>query len=350
ERKLHQSAAAERDMKIFETLAKDPESGPYPLQHLFEYLDQRTSLPSKSRAEIDLAELTQEAKAHPDNPRSLYLLAEAHLKLGQADEARQTVAQLDQLSGGDARTMLGAGVLLARYRLYPEAIQHFQAALAADPGSDDARYNLAVAYDQTHDDPRALEVLGQASPSAQKDDAYLSLLGDVDAHLGRTAEAIRIFQQATEANPDNDGHYLSLAFAELRAGDADAARAALGRGRDRIPDSGRIMWGLGVLSALAGDNAKAEASFQRAIDLLPEWQSAYSALGTFYFETGQIAKARQTLSRYQELFPHGLLKVASIQKTLEQASSQPPAPPRALSSQGREQFLGIALLLADEAP
>ena len=104
-----------------------------------------------------------------------------------------------------------------------------------------------------------------------------------------------------------------------------------------------------MLSALEGDNAQAEASFQRAIDLMPEWQSGYSALGTFYFETGQIEKARETLDRYQKLFPQGLLNVSTIQQTLAQAPAQSIVP-SALSPQGRQQFLAIALVLADATP
>ncbi|HEV2494528.1 MAG TPA: tetratricopeptide repeat protein [Terriglobia bacterium] len=348
ERTLHQTQAAERDMKIFETLARDPKPGPYPFQHLFDYLSQRTALPEKSQAELDLAELQQEAKRHSENPRNLYLLAEAYLKLGQADEARKVVEQLDQLSGGDARTMLGTGVLLARYRLYSEAIRHFQAALTADPTSDDARYNLATTYFQMRDYPHALEMMQKVSPQAQ-DDAYLSLLGDIDTHLGRTAEAIHIFEQATQGNPDNDLNYLSLGLAQLGAGDAGAARQALSRGLVRIPDSGHILWGMGVLSVFEGENAKAEAYFKRAVELLPEWQGGYSALGTFYYQTGQVDKARETLDRYQKLFPHGMLNVSRIQQTL-QAAALKPQPPQTLSSEGRHQFLGIALALADETP
>src|SRR5207249_4507111 len=156
-------------------------------------LSQRSGLPESNRAEVELRELRQQVERHPENPRDLYLLAEAHLKLGQADDARKAVQKLDRLSGGDARTMLGAGVLLARYRIYPEAIRHFQAALAADPASDDAKYNLAAAYFQLHDYARALEMVEQVSEPARNDDSYLSLLGDIDAHLGRTAEAVRIF-------------------------------------------------------------------------------------------------------------------------------------------------------------
>ena|SRR3989440_6298031 len=76
---------------------------------------------------------------------------------------------------GDFRTLLGEGVLLAEFRLYPAAIRHFEDAVRANPASDEARYNLANAQFQNHEEAQALESLQQASPEAQKDDSYLAL-------------------------------------------------------------------------------------------------------------------------------------------------------------------------------
>src|SRR6266446_3439102 len=39
ERSLHQMEAAQRDLNVFQTLSKDSSPGPYPYQHLFDYLD-----------------------------------------------------------------------------------------------------------------------------------------------------------------------------------------------------------------------------------------------------------------------------------------------------------------------
>lgn len=41
ERNLHQAEASERDMKVFVTLSKNPQPGPYPLQNFFAYLRPR---------------------------------------------------------------------------------------------------------------------------------------------------------------------------------------------------------------------------------------------------------------------------------------------------------------------
>jgi tetratricopeptide (TPR) repeat protein len=349
ERNLHQAEAAQRDMKVFETLSKDPGSQSYPFQHLFDYLNQRVALSTQQKAQTDLRDLLAEVQRHPDRPRNLYLLAEAYLNLGQMEQARKAVAQLDELSGGDFRTALGVGVLLARFHLYPDAIQHFQDAVTADPSSDEAKYNLADAYFQTHEYAKALEILKQASVQAENDDAYLALLGDTYSHLGRTAEAVQIFQKAITRNPDNDQYYLLLALTQMRAGEVAAAGEALRQGMQHIADSGALYWGMGVLAVLHGDNRDAEAYLRKAVDLRPSRQSGYSALGIFYYETGQFAEARQTLQRYKELFPHGALDVSRIEQALDSSASRhQPNQVAELAPQARRQFLQAALALADQ--
>src|SRR6266550_5714707 len=79
ERNLHQAEASERDMKVFVTLSKNPQPGPYPLQNFFAYLNRRGNLSPEQRKDADLHEVEAEVREHPENPRSLYLLAEAYL-------------------------------------------------------------------------------------------------------------------------------------------------------------------------------------------------------------------------------------------------------------------------------
>src|SRR5580704_8824777 len=129
ERNLGQTEAAERDLSVFQTLSKNAAPGPYPYQNLFDYVDNRTTLSEHDRAERDVKQITDEIAKHPDQPQTFYQLAEANLKLGKVADAKQAIAQLDQLSSTDFRTQAGVGVLLARYRLYDDAIQHFQASL-----------------------------------------------------------------------------------------------------------------------------------------------------------------------------------------------------------------------------
>jgi len=346
ERNLKQFDAAQRDLSVFQTLSKNTSPGPYPYQHLFDYLDNRAALTSRERTQLDLTELENQIKTHPGRPQDLYLLAEAYLKLGKVAEARQAVAQLDQSSADDFRMQTGLGVLLAQYRLYDDAIRHFQAAAKANPDSDDVKFDLADALFRKGQYQQALETAQTVSGDGQKDDACLALLGDIYSHLGDSAKATQIFQDAIRRNPDNDQYYLSLALSQLRGGNLNDAEATLKQGLQRVPGSGKILWGLGVLAALHGDSAQAAEQLGRAVDLLPEWAGSYSTLGIFYYQTGQYDKAREVLSRFKGSHSGGL-DVNRIEQALANAPQASAATAQPLPPAARQQFLQIALSLAD---
>jgi tetratricopeptide (TPR) repeat protein len=347
ERSLHQTEAAQRDLNVFQTLSKDSSTGPYPYQHLFDYLDNRATLTARERTQLDLAQLTEQIQKHPDQPQDLYLLAETYLKLGKAEDARKAIAQLDQLSANDYRTQTGVGVLLARYRLYDEAIQHFRAALRANPDSDDVKFDLADAYFRKGLYSQALEAAGQVSAAGRQDDSYLALLGDIQAHLGETARATEIFRDAIKRNPDNDQYYLSLTLVQLHANDVRGASDTLKQGLARIPSSGKISWGLGLISVLEGNTAQAAERLERAVELLPEWAGSYSTLGVFYYQTGQIEKAREVLNRFKGSNAASRLDVNRIEEALSRAPAQSPSVREPMPIVARQQLLQLALSLAE---
>jgi tetratricopeptide (TPR) repeat protein len=307
-------------------------------------------MPEQEKAKLDLTQLLQAAERNPTQPNTLYLLAETYLKLGQRADAAKWVAQLDDLSHGDVRTAIGLGVLLARFRVYPDALQHFQIALRGDPNSEDARYNLANTYFQMGDYTHALAAIEQLSSSARNDVSVLTLLGDIDAHLGRTKEAIDIFTKIAQISPDNDQYCLSLGLAYLRAGNPRGAESTLRQGLAHSPDSGKLFWGMGIVSAVDGRGEETEELLQKALDLMPQWQSGYSALAMFYYETGQITKAREIVDRYARLFPHGGVDMSQIRRMLDFAQKDGVFKrPRKLAPETRQRFLQVALALADES-
>jgi tetratricopeptide (TPR) repeat protein len=347
ERNLHQTDAADRDLKVFQTLSKNASTGPYPYEHLFDYLDNRSKLAPQARTQFDITQLHDEISKHPDQPEDLYLLAEAYLKSGKTGEAKDTIAQLDKLSAGDYRTQNGVGVLLARYHLYDDAIQHFRDALQANPGSDEVKFNLADAYFRKGQYAEALDAAGRVSEQGRKDDPYLALLGDIYAHLGNAARAEEIYGDAIARNPDNDQDYLSLALLRLREHNTAGAKQTLLQGQTRVPGSGKILWGLGLASALEGNTAEAGRHFERAVDLLPEWPGSYSTLGVFYFQTGQIDKAKEVLNRFKNSSERGALDVNRIEQVLAMAPATSPAANEPMTMANRQQLLQLALSLAD---
>lgn len=346
ERRLHQTASAQRDLNIFQTLSKSAKVGPYPYLHLFDYLDNRSKLSAQARSELDVAELNEQIKTHPGRPQDFYLLAETYLKLGQIGAARDAVAQMDQISADDYRTQAGIGVLLAHYRLYDDSTRHFQNALHTNPDSDDVKFDLADAYFRTGKYADALAVAETISKAGQQDDSVLALLGDIEAHVGDTPKAIEIFRNAIQRNPDNDQYYLSLSLIQLRDDHSDAAEQTLQAGLKRVPASGKLVWGLGLISVLRGNGAQAAERLEHAVDLLPEWPGSYSTLGVFYYQTGQIEKAREVLNRFKGSNAGGL-DVNRIEETLSNAPAMPATAAQTIPIVARRQLLQMALMIAD---
>jgi len=345
ERNFHQMEAAQRDMNIFITLSKNPQRGPYPRQNIFDQIDRRENLSAEEKDEASLRELELGARNHPDNPRSLCLLAEANLKLNRVDQAMEVLDRLDALSAKDFRTLLGEGVLLARFHLYPAAIQHLQEALALNPESDEVRYDLANACFQKHDDAQALHVL-LGSTNAEHDSEYMALLGDVNARLGNTEDAIDAFRKAILASPDTDEYYLSLSLTQLKTNHVGDAYATLQRGLTLVPDSGILHWGAGLAFVLQGDAKQAEAYLKKAVELAPSRESVLMALGIFYYEAGRIAEARDVLNRCHEQFPDGV-DLSGVGAILDAASAQT-AQVAALSLHSRQEFYNLALKIAEQ--
>jgi len=176
--------AAQRDLNVFQTLSKNTAAGRIPYQHLFDYLDNRSALDAKERTQLDLTELTAQIQKHPDQPRDLYLLAEANLKLGKVDEARKTIAQLDEISANDYRTQTEWGCCWRAFVVRLRRPAFSGGGSRRTPIPTNVKFNLGGCLLPEGFICRGAGSGQKVSAAGQQDDTFLvPLLGDIQAHL-----------------------------------------------------------------------------------------------------------------------------------------------------------------------
>ena len=169
--------------------------------------------------------------------------------------------------------------------------------------------------------------------------------------MGRTSDAIQNLRKAYLASPGNDQYCFSLALAELRSGNTEAARDTLQSGLTRVPDSGILYWGMGITSVLQNEPNQAETSLRKAVDLSPSREGILMTLGIFYYEAGQIENAKQVLQRYTEIFPEGSMNVDKMRATLDAAATEKTSSNKVagLPANARREFYELAANLAVES-
>ncbi len=131
-------------------------------------------------------------------------------------------------------------------------------------------YQRGIAYDQSHDWPRAEADFRHALGLAPDQPSVLNYLGyswaNKDQHLG---QARQMLEKAAAGRP-NDGAIIdSLGFVMLRQGEVAQAVAMLQRAVELEPEDSTINMHLGDAYAAAGRNLEARYQWRRALTLNP---------------------------------------------------------------------------------
>ncbi len=145
----------------------------------------------------------------------------------------------------------------------PRARQLADRALALDPNSSDAHAalgNIALQFD--HDWPRAEAEFLRAIELNPSNVTALQFLGLLRVSLDRPEEAREVLREAVRLDPGGSPRR-SLAWAELTAGNAEAALRLLAQELDADPRSIEAHVTLGLVYAAIGrrDEARREAEF-----------------------------------------------------------------------------------------
>jgi Tfp pilus assembly protein PilF len=177
------------------------------------------------------------------------------------------------------------------------AQQHFEEAVARDPGEETANLYLGLIYRARRRESEAADRLARAgSGTLERADVQL-LAGSIFEGAGNPAEAVGAYQRAVSLGARSLAVYTGLARAAVAANQADAARAALLEIL-RITPSDPSAWNnIGVLAARTGTPQEALRYFETSLRLNPSQPPVLNQVGVLKLQAGDPAGAREAFSR-----------------------------------------------------
>ncbi len=195
----------------------------------------------------------------------------------------------------EVRQLLGQSEL-RRNRL-ERAIAEFRAALELDERNADAMYGLAVAYRRAGRLEQAVQALEQL---AALDSAYPGLAlerGRVFEAQGHPERAVRMYERALEATPDDLSLLLRLGTAQVAALQLDDAEQTLQRvlaAEQSNPEAEHFM---GRVAFHRGQYETALVHLNRAVALNPAVGDYHLWLGWTYLRQNNLARAMESVQR-----------------------------------------------------
>jgi arylsulfatase A-like enzyme/Flp pilus assembly protein TadD len=185
-----------------------------------------------------------------------------------------------------------------------EAASVLQSAVRKGLASEEMRQKLALILCEQGRPAEALEAL---KPFAQSDDPDTqNTIGIALTDLGRTEEALRVFEEVARKHPTNPIAFENMGIALLKSRNAKGALERLNRAlamNEKLP---RALNTKGVAQMELGDPAGAIASWSRAAELDPRQYDALLNLGVVAAQRGEMNVARDALRRFVATAPPAL--------------------------------------------
>ncbi len=259
--------------------------------------------------------------------------AEAHNNLGlvlaQSDDDEGALAAFREAikirsNYADAHANLGAALIPTDGE---EAIRELETAVALEPSSVKAQFNLATAYGASpkYGAAKEIELLRKViamSPAFAR--AHLAL-GKALLQDGKVPEAIRELEEAARLDPQSGEAHYQLGLAMARAGRKDEGTSELQKGRELSSADDRnqnvnldIAEGRTALDK--GDLDQAATKFRHAIKLQPESSDAHRFLGVVLEKQGDTEGASDAYEKAVDLNPGDVAARQSFRRLLDTRS------------------------------
>jgi protein O-GlcNAc transferase len=253
-------------------------------------------------------------------------LAVAHLHLGIVLSAEQKPGaeaewkKAYSLAPNEPEIALAAGKALSDAGRDEEAVPILEHAVAIDPKSTAARYELALVLQRTNRVTEAVALLEKVVEAQPRNGQALTNLGTALAQMHEAEKGIPFLKRAVAIDPGNATAHQDLAAAYIQVNQVVDATEELKTAIRIAPDSPQLHYDLGASYKLQDDAADAIPELEKAEQLNPSGYEPAYALGLLYMQAARYKEAAQQLETSLRLNPEngeGWETLGSVYSKLE---------------------------------
>ncbi len=184
---------------------------------------------------------------------------------------------------------------------------------------------LSTAYMQNGQRDKANAMLQRASSLKENNDNIHTELGMSRLMLGQEDLAIKEFESAVKANPEDTAAGIKLALMYIKRGEAKKALNVAEAMHKHEPKNLTLLNLLGSAQATAGQKEKARISFENAISLDPEAITAYINLSKLDLADKKFNEVEQRLLMLNQKFPKDISLMVDLAQLYSVQQNYPEA-------------------------
>lgn len=263
---------------------------------------------------------TSALRIRPEYAPAKLRLAGVFLELDRPDEAAPLYQALRDTKGLRAAALFGAGRAALRRSDPQAAVPLLEQALRIQPQASKIHYSLGMAYRALGNITSAQQHLGQYSEGKpQIDDPILDKLNALSrgvrtlffraiaaVHAGHHEEAVEVFQQALDQEPENTNARVSLARSLYLTGRPEKAREQLQQALNREPTHALANFFTGVLLSTTGETQAANEYFTATLQAEPEHSGAHHFLGDTSMRAHDYSNAARHYAQVAQTVPQNM--------------------------------------------
>jgi len=219
------------------------------------------------------------------------MAVKACLQAGHSDEALHLIHSLESGSFLSFAQEYEAANLVSDHGLYVEAVPLFKRLVQRQPNSWENKYNLAIAFLKAKQPEDARLLLIELATERAGNANILGMLGSTYDLEGKPVFALKAYQDAVAADPNNPNRYLDCTRVMVDLNQFDEASTLLQRGLAVVPDPFPLTIRLGAIEMMQGHFEKARVSFKEAVREHPDVALGYVALAQTYMKEGNNTTA-----------------------------------------------------------